>query len=219
MERQPGVAGFSAILLWHRCKAPKYQFLHQETKIKKQGFVLAFRKTRVRLYVYVLLNASVLLELRPLRTSNSNDKRLIALCFVVIAKNNSLDCFCALLFKTSLSVVCLQGFVGTKCRNSGTSMLAYVSKAPAWRGRVQCHITMAQVQSTKIPAKRQKKGHHSRCPFILAEKQGFEPWLRFSRTTPLAGEPLRPLGYFSVCRILIAFLMLDYDSTRVSQCQ
>ena len=55
--------------------------------------------------------------------------------------------------------------------------------------------------------------------FCLAEKQGFEPWLRFSRTTPLAGEPLRPLGYFSVCRILIAFLMLDYDSTRVSQCQ
>ena len=30
----------------------------QETKIEKQGFVLAFRKTRVRLYVYVLLNAS-----------------------------------------------------------------------------------------------------------------------------------------------------------------
>ena len=53
----------------------------------------------------------------------------------------------------------------------------------------------------------------------MAEKQGFEPWLRFSRTTPLAGEPLRPLGYFSVCRILIAFLMLDYDSTRVGQCQ
>ena len=29
---------------------------------------------------------------------------------------------------------------------------------------------------------------------LLAEKQGFEPWLRFTRTTPLAGEPLRPLG-------------------------
>ena len=34
----------------------------------------------------------------------------------------------------------------------------------------------------------------------MAEKQGFEPWLRFSRTTPLAGEPLRPLGYFSLNR-------------------
>ena len=35
---------------------------------------------------------------------------------------------------------------------------------------------------------------------LLAEKQGFEPWLRSSRTTPLAGEPLRPLGYFSLNR-------------------
>ena len=31
----------------------------------------------------------------------------------------------------------------------------------------------------------------------LAEKEGFEPSLRSTRTTPLAGEPLRPLGYFS----------------------
>ena len=35
---------------------------------------------------------------------------------------------------------------------------------------------------------------------ILAEKEGFEPSLRSSRTTPLAGEPLRPLGYFSKFR-------------------
>ena len=32
---------------------------------------------------------------------------------------------------------------------------------------------------------------------FLAEKEGFEPSLRLSHTTPLAGEPLRPLGYFS----------------------
>ncbi len=31
----------------------------------------------------------------------------------------------------------------------------------------------------------------------LAEKERFELSLRLSRTTPLAGEPLRPLGYFS----------------------
>ena len=31
-----------------------------------------------------------------------------------------------------------------------------------------------------------------------AEKPGFEPGLRLSHTTPLAGEPLRPLGYFSM---------------------
>ena len=32
----------------------------------------------------------------------------------------------------------------------------------------------------------------------LAEKERFELSLRFTRTTPLAGEPLRPLGYFSI---------------------
>ena len=33
--------------------------------------------------------------------------------------------------------------------------------------------------------------------FFLAEKEGFEPSRRLSQPTPLAGEPLRPLGYFS----------------------
>ncbi len=33
---------------------------------------------------------------------------------------------------------------------------------------------------------------------LHAEKPGFEPGLRLSHTTPLAGEPLRPLGYFSM---------------------
>ncbi len=47
---------------------------------------------------------------------------------------------------------------------------------------------------------KQKRTSEFACPFCLAEKQGFEPWLRFSRTTPLAGEPLRPLGYFSLNR-------------------
>ena len=32
----------------------------------------------------------------------------------------------------------------------------------------------------------------------MAEKEGFEPSRRLSQPTPLAGEPLRPLGYFSV---------------------
>ena len=31
-----------------------------------------------------------------------------------------------------------------------------------------------------------------------AEKPGFEPGRRSSHPTPLAGEPLRPLGYFSI---------------------
>ena len=32
---------------------------------------------------------------------------------------------------------------------------------------------------------------------LMAEKMGFEPMLHSSHTTPLAGEPLEPLGYFS----------------------
>ncbi len=37
---------------------------------------------------------------------------------------------------------------------------------------------------------------------LSAEKEGFEPSHRLSRSTPLAGEPLRPLGYFSMSRKL-----------------
>ena len=33
---------------------------------------------------------------------------------------------------------------------------------------------------------------------IMAEKEGFEPSRQLSHPTPLAGEPLRPLGYFSM---------------------
>ena len=32
---------------------------------------------------------------------------------------------------------------------------------------------------------------------LMAEKEGFEPSRQLSHPTPLAGEPLRPLGYFS----------------------
>jgi len=31
----------------------------------------------------------------------------------------------------------------------------------------------------------------------LAEAQGFEPWMQFKPHTPLAGEPLQPLGHAS----------------------
>ena len=34
-------------------------------------------------------------------------------------------------------------------------------------------------------------------PFCVAEKEGFEPSRQLPHPTPLAGEPLRPLGYFS----------------------
>ena len=35
---------------------------------------------------------------------------------------------------------------------------------------------------------------------MVAEKEGFEPSRQLSHPTPLAGEPLRPLGYFSTSR-------------------
>ena len=45
--------------------------------------------------------------------------------------------------------------------------------------------------------------------FIVAEKEGFEPSLRLSRTTPLAGEPLRPLGYFSI-KVKFTFIFIKF---------
>ena len=42
-----------------------------------------------------------------------------------------------------------------------------------------------------------KRRHTKWCVFFLAEWEGFEPSRRFWRPTPLAGEPLRPLGYHS----------------------
>lgn len=77
--------------------------------VEMRGFVLAFRKTKMLVYAYATQSTSVLLAHnhfamqqvavlrtmwahRPLHTDNSNDKRLIVLCFVVIATNNSLDC-------------------------------------------------------------------------------------------------------------------------------
>ena len=41
--------------------------------------------------------------------------------------------------------------------------------------------------------------------YDLAEKEGFEPSRRSTRPTPLAGEPLRPLGYFSKSNVKKSF--------------
>ena len=37
--------------------------------------------------------------------------------------------------------------------------------------------------------------------FVVAEKPGFEPGPGSTPATPLAGEPLRPLGYFSIVEL------------------
>ena len=55
-----------------------------------------------------------------------------------------------------------------------------------------------------------KKGHRFGVLF-LAQKTRFELVLRFSHTTPLAGEPLEPLGYF--CNSSISsFLFKSYTT-------
>ena len=66
----------------------------------------------------------------------------------------------------------------------------------------------SRVSFEKIPGKRKKD---KKSPVFkgkilknrrnnLAQKAGFEPALRLSHTTPLAGEPLEPLGYFCMAR-------------------
>ena len=49
-----------------------------------------------------------------------------------------------------------------------------------------------------MPKSKRKKRLDLNPIALSAEKPGFEPGLRLSHTTPLAGEPLRPLGYFSI---------------------
>lgn len=52
----------------------------------------------------------------------------------------------------------------------------------------------------------------------LAEKMGFEPMHHvYLRSTPLAGEPLEPLGYFSNCAAERS--RLDYDNTKIGNSQ
>ena len=54
--------------------------------------------------------------------------------------------------------------------------------------------------------------------FLLAEKMGFEPMHHvYLRSTPLAGEPLEPLGYFSNCAAERS--RLDYDNTKIGNSQ
>ena len=61
-----------------------------------------------------------------------------------------------------------------------------------------------QIKDNKIDNLTQIK---VRIRLLLAEKEGFEPSLRSTHTTPLAGEPLRPLGYFSKLTKLFYYLL------------
>ena len=92
--------------------------------------------------------------------------------------------------------------------NENRSPFSFLRVRTFWRAGVHAAGgTMHRVvfltlsfKSLLLSVVKQKRTSEFACPFCLAEKQGFEPWLRSSRTTPLAGEPLRPLGYFSLNR-------------------
>ena len=50
------------------------------------------------------------------------------------------------------------------------------------------------VMTTSITLLIEKSTH--KCALLMAQKEGFEPSRAFYTPTPLAWEPLRPLGYF-----------------------
>ena len=52
----------------------------------------------------------------------------------------------------------------------------------------------------------------------MAQKAGFEPALPFSDTTPLAGEPLEPLGYFCMFTKFFSF-RISHHSIKFGDCQ
>ncbi len=54
---------------------------------------------------------------------------------------------------------------------------------------------------------------------FLAQKEGFEPSRAFYTPTPLAGEPLRPLGYFCMPNILCTIKLPNHISTARCRCQ
>ena len=91
-----------------------------------------------------------------------------------------------------------QGFVLAFCKAVRVKyFMLCKSLRSAAKNDAPCRFLNALVQIPVVKYRKTKRTSEFACPFCLAEKQGFEPWLRSSRTTPLAGEPLRPLGYFS----------------------
>ena len=55
-----------------------------------------------------------------------------------------------------------------------------------------------------------KKGQYYYCPFILTEREGFEPSIPVSQYTRLAGERLRPYSAISPFIILEIIIYLNY---------
>ena len=61
---------------------------------------------------------------------------------------------------------------------------------------------LSEMKEFFLLQKRKKKKSLKLKDFLLAQKVGFEPTRRLPQPTPLAGEPLRPLGYFCMAHRL-----------------
>ena len=83
------------------------------------------------------------------------------------------------------------------------------SAAGSGRGSVPRALTARSEVKSFAPC--QRKNHPYGWFFSLAQKEGFEPSRALYTPTPLAGEPLRPLGYFCT--------LLKDDITNQGPCQ
>ena len=123
----------------------------------------------------------------------------------IVQKENSLE-------PQGFKRVSLGGEAGI-CLIASTELARNATRQPGG-DRVRQRRCQRIYDMREIPQNGNKKALFPECLICLAEKQGFEPWLRFSRTTPLAGEPLRPLGYFSVSAEISIFSLLIISQRR-----
>ena len=75
------------------------------------------------------------------------------------------------------------------------------------------------VMTASVTLRIKRKRDAGKRRLFLAEKPGFEPGLGSTPTTPLAGEPLRPLGYFSTGRIRSLIQLPKHISIMLRACQ
>ena len=100
-----------------------------------------------------------------------------------------------------------------------TTLLARVKSLS--RHKTPSAPTANKKDRTRSECDRKKKNlsltHCVQLRFLLAEKERFELSRRYSRPTPLAGAPLRPLEYFSVYSLAGCRFLLPADITYYTQ--
>ena len=66
------------------------------------------------------------------------------------------------------------------------------------KGKLKCTFVFKFMVKSAFWQKKKPCFSNNTRLFWLAQKEGFEPSRPFTDPTPLAGEPLRPLGYFCI---------------------